>query len=49
MMITPESKSIIPFRPHDAKRVGKGCYMAVGSTALVDLPSATGRCLDPTP
>ena len=26
MMITPQSKSIIPFRPHDAKRVGKGCY-----------------------
>ena len=26
MMITPESKSVIPFRPSDAKRVGKGCY-----------------------
>ena len=26
MMITPESKSVIPFRPRDAKRVGKGCY-----------------------
>ena len=26
MMITSESKSVIPFRPGDAKRVGKGCY-----------------------
>ncbi|UCG12141.1 MAG: hypothetical protein JSU72_16800 [Deltaproteobacteria bacterium] len=26
MMITPESKRVIPFRPRDAKRVGKGCY-----------------------
>ena len=26
MMITAQSKSVIPFRPGDAKRVGKGCY-----------------------
>ncbi len=26
MMITARSKSIIPFRPSDAKRVGKGCF-----------------------
>ena len=26
MMITAQSKSVIPFRPHDAKRVGKGCF-----------------------
>ena len=26
MMITAHSKSIIPFRPSDAKRVGKGCF-----------------------
>ncbi len=26
MMITAESKSVIPFRPGDAKRVGEGCY-----------------------
>ncbi len=25
-MITARSKSIIPFRPSDAKRVGKGCF-----------------------
>ncbi len=26
MMITAQSKSVIPFRPGDAKRVGEGCY-----------------------
>jgi len=26
MMITAQSKSVIPFRPGDAKRVGKGCF-----------------------
>jgi acetyltransferase-like isoleucine patch superfamily enzyme len=26
MMITAQSKRVIPFRPQDAKRVGKGCY-----------------------
>ncbi len=26
MMITEESKSVIPFRPGDAKRVGEGCF-----------------------
>jgi maltose O-acetyltransferase len=26
MMITDRSKSVIPFRPHDAKRVGEGCF-----------------------
>ena len=26
MMITAQSKKVIPFRPGDAKRVGKGCY-----------------------
>jgi maltose O-acetyltransferase len=26
MMINAQSKRVIPFRPHDAKRVGKGCY-----------------------
>ena len=26
MMITAQSKSVIPFRPGDARRVGKGCY-----------------------
>jgi maltose O-acetyltransferase len=26
MMITDGSKRVIPFRPHDAKRVGQGCY-----------------------
>jgi acetyltransferase-like isoleucine patch superfamily enzyme len=26
MMITGQSKRVIPFRPHDAKRVGEGCY-----------------------
>jgi len=26
MMINERSKRIIPFRPHDAKRVGKGCF-----------------------
>jgi hypothetical protein len=26
MMITPQSKKVIPFRPQDAKRVGNGCY-----------------------
>jgi maltose O-acetyltransferase len=26
MMISSQSKRVIPFRPHDAKRVGKGCY-----------------------
>lgn len=26
MMITAQSKSVIPFRPNDAKQVGKGCY-----------------------
>jgi maltose O-acetyltransferase len=26
MMITDRSKRIISFRPHDAKRVGEGCY-----------------------
>jgi acetyltransferase-like isoleucine patch superfamily enzyme len=26
MMITDRSKRIIPFRPHDAKRVGEGCF-----------------------
>ena len=25
-MITERSKSVIPFRPHDAKRVGEGCF-----------------------
>ena len=25
-MITAKSKSVIPFRPGDARRVGKGCY-----------------------
>ena len=25
-MITAQSKSVIPFRPSDAKRVGKGCF-----------------------
>ncbi len=25
-MITARSKSVIPFRPSDAKRVGKGCF-----------------------
>ena len=26
MMITHESKRVIPFRPHDARRVGVGCF-----------------------
>ena len=26
MMINERSKRVIPFRPHDAKRVGEGCY-----------------------
>jgi acetyltransferase-like isoleucine patch superfamily enzyme len=26
MMITAQSKSVIPFRPGDAKRVGEGCF-----------------------
>jgi len=26
MMITERSKRMIPFRPHDAKRVGEGCF-----------------------
>jgi hypothetical protein len=26
MMITPQSKRVIPFRPLDAKRIGNGCY-----------------------
>jgi len=26
MMVTAQSKSVIPFRPNDAKRVGKECY-----------------------
>jgi len=26
MMITGQSKRVIPFRPADAKRIGKGCY-----------------------
>jgi maltose O-acetyltransferase len=26
MMITDRSKRVIPFRPHDAKRVGEGCF-----------------------
>jgi acetyltransferase-like isoleucine patch superfamily enzyme len=26
MMINHLSKRVIPFRPHDAKRVGEGCY-----------------------
>lgn len=26
MMITERSKSVIPFRPGDAKRVGEGCF-----------------------
>ena len=26
MMITERSKSVIPFRPHDAKTVGEGCF-----------------------
>ena len=26
VMITGTSKSVIPFRPQDAKRVGEGCY-----------------------
>src|SRR4029450_1906527 len=26
MMITERSKRVIPFRPHDAKRVGEGCF-----------------------
>jgi maltose O-acetyltransferase len=26
MMITHHSKRVIPFRPHDAKRVGEGCF-----------------------
>jgi len=26
MMITAQSKSVIPFRPSDAKRIGKGCF-----------------------
>jgi acetyltransferase-like isoleucine patch superfamily enzyme len=26
MMINAQSKRVIPFRPNDAKRVGKGCY-----------------------
>ena len=26
MMINAQSKRVIPFRPHDAKRVGTGCY-----------------------
>ena len=25
-MITAQSKSVIPFRPSDAKRIGKGCF-----------------------
>lgn len=25
-MITERSKRVIPFRPHDAKRVGEGCF-----------------------
>jgi maltose O-acetyltransferase len=25
-MITDRSKRVIPFRPHDAKRVGEGCF-----------------------
>lgn len=26
MMITERSKSVIPFRPGDARRVGEGCF-----------------------
>ena len=26
MLINERSKRVIPFRPHDAKRVGEGCY-----------------------
>jgi maltose O-acetyltransferase len=26
MMITERSKRVVPFRPHDAKRVGEGCF-----------------------
>lgn len=26
MMITERSKRVIPFRPHDAKRLGEGCH-----------------------
>lgn len=26
MMITDSSKRVIPFRPHDARRVGDGCF-----------------------
>ena len=26
MMITHESKRVIPFRPHDARRVGEQCF-----------------------
>jgi maltose O-acetyltransferase len=26
MMINERSKRVIPFRPHDAKRVGEGCF-----------------------
>ncbi len=26
MMITELSKRVVPFRPHDAKRVGRGCF-----------------------
>jgi len=26
MMITDQSKSVIPFRPRDARRVGEGCF-----------------------
>jgi maltose O-acetyltransferase len=26
MMITETSKRVVPFRPHDAKRVGEGCF-----------------------
>ena len=26
MMINERSKRVIPFRPHDAKRIGTGCY-----------------------
>lgn len=26
MMITDTSKRVIPFRPHDARRVGEGCF-----------------------
>jgi len=37
MMITERSKSVIPFRPNDAKSVGEGCVIGAGSVVAKDV------------